>query len=58
MSRDIGAMDVLYYLDTVCLVGIPMKATQWCMKPKMTDFPGLKNPGSEAVLPLCFFFCV
>ena len=29
---------------------IPIKVGQWCMKPKMTDFPGLKVPGSEAVL--------
>ena len=33
---------------------IPVKAAQWCMKPKMTDFLGLKIPGSEAVFTLCF----
>ena len=30
---------------------IPMKAGQWRMKPKMTDFLDLDIPGSEAVLP-------
>ena len=29
---------------------IPMRAALWRMKPKMTDFPGLKIPGSEAGL--------
>ena len=29
---------------------IPMKATQWRMKPKWLDFLGLKIPGLEAVL--------
>ena len=28
---------------------IPMKAAQWCMKPKCLDFPGLKTPRSEDV---------
>ena len=28
-----------------------MKAAQWCMKPEMVGFPGLKVPGSEAALP-------
>ena len=27
---------------------IPIKAAEWHMKPKMTDFPGLKIPGSSA----------
>ena len=33
---------------------IPMKAAHWRMSPKITDFPGLKLPGSEAILPFCF----
>ena len=33
---------------------IPMKAVEWRMKAKMIDFLGLKIPGSEAVLLICF----
>ena len=32
---------------------IPMKAAQWRMKPKMTDFPGLKIPRSSATSAPC-----
>ena len=32
---------------------IPMKVAQWRLMPKITDFPGIKIPGSDIALPLC-----
>ena len=54
MSTDRLKQDCLI-LTGYSLVGrppfIPMKAAQWHVKPKMSNFLGLKLPGSEAVLP-------
>ena len=46
------SMDVPYYLGTVCLAGPHSFLSKLLkMKPKWLDFPGLKIPASEAVLP-------